>query len=67
MKMTDVKAGMRLRSTLPGFYPDITVTELTERGFRYEHEPFLLSPTLGVASGGEHYGLDGAALYEPVT
>jgi hypothetical protein len=66
MKMSDVKVGMRLRSSLSDVYPDILVTELTERGFKYSHPPFLLGTRIGVTEGGEHYGVDGSALYEQV-
>jgi hypothetical protein len=63
--MSDIKVGMRLKPVL-GDYPEIIVTELTPKGFRYMHEPVRISPRIGVTEGGEHFGYDGEALYEPV-
>jgi len=71
MKMSDVKIGMRLVSTIgggPSFSP-ITVTEITERGFKYKLDapvPFIPGQTIMV-EGHEHYGLNGEAFYEPET
>jgi hypothetical protein len=72
MKMADVKVGMQLRSVTGRFEPIITVTEITERGFKYTHEPRTVKlgnpggiPEFGTCVGGEHYGLDGEAIYEP--
>lgn len=69
MKMSDVRVGMRLRSTIgqPEF---VTVTALTERGFEYcldAARPFI--PRWGMSfakDGHEHFGHDGEAYYEPV-
>ena len=69
MKMSDVKVGMRLQSDKLGALSPITVTEITERGFRYSldgEQPLI--PRLGMAyckDGHEHFGIDGEALYEP--
>lgn len=68
MRMADVKVGMRLVSTIaggPAFSP-ITVTEITERGFRYKLDvPVCLHPLMGTTEGGEHFGHDGECYYEP--
>jgi hypothetical protein len=69
MKMSDVRVGMRLRSTLGNSpFTPITVTALTERGFEYRFdEPVALVPRLGIiypTEGHEHFGLDGEAFYE---
>ncbi len=63
--MADVRTGMRLRSTVNDWWPDILVTEITADGFRYVHEPVLLSPRIGTTDSGEHFGAGGEALYEP--
>jgi len=72
MKMADVKVGMRLRCTIsdaPSSGP-ITVTELTEQGFKYKLDAAVcIHPRLGMtiaAEGHEHYGHNGEAFYEPV-
>jgi hypothetical protein len=68
MKMSDVRVGMRLRSSKTGALSPITVTEITERGFRYSLDAAAaLIPRLGMSyskDGHEHYGIDGEALYE---
>jgi hypothetical protein len=67
MRMADIRPGMRLQST---FHPreTITVTELTERGFKYDiPEARSIIPRWGLVmarSGHEHFGLDGEAFYE---
>jgi hypothetical protein len=70
MKMSEVAVGMRLRSTLSSVGGDITVTEITERGFKYRYDaPAVMHPRLGIAlaaDGHEHFGLNGEALYEAV-
>jgi len=70
MKMSDVKVGMRLRSTLSSFEPEVTVTELTERGFKYRFDaPRPVNPRLGMIfaeDGHLHFGFNGEAFYEPV-
>lgn len=69
MKMSDVRPGMRLESTLGGGLGQrfVTVTDLTERGFLYKLDArVLLSPRMGWTDGGEHFGRDGEAFYEPV-
>ena len=66
MRMVDVRVGMQLRPSVSSHYPDVTVTELTADGFKYRHEPFLISPRIGVTEGGEHFGFNGEALYEPI-
>ncbi len=57
---------MRLRSTINDIGPNILVTEITADGFRYVHEPVLLSPRIGTTDSGEHFGYFGEALYEPL-
>ncbi len=72
MKMSDVKVGMRLRSTISKEGPDefITVTELTDRGFNYSLDAsYSLIPRWGMTmnkDGHEHFGFNGDALYEVV-
>ena len=70
MHMSDVRVGMRLRSTLdciPAF-AEVTVTEITERGFKYRLDapvPFIARDgSFFPAEGHEHYGINGEALYE---
>ncbi len=73
MKMSDVKPGMRLRSTVvrPGA-PDefANVTELTEKGFGYSLDRgYALIPRWGMSvnkDGHEHFGIAGEALFELV-
>ena len=73
MLMSNVKVGMRLQSLTGRYEPIITVTEITELGFKYSHEPRSIKlgnpggiPQFGTCVGGEHYGFDGEALYEPL-
>lgn len=66
MKMSAIRPGMRLRSTLDGAIQEVTVTELTDRGFTYTCEPFCIHPLLGTISSGEHYGVDGEAMFEEI-
>lgn len=52
------KIGDRVRhkKSITSGFPEATVTEITEWGFKYEYaEPFLLSPRMGTISGGETY------------
>jgi hypothetical protein len=72
MKISDVKVGMRLRCTVsdaPSSGP-VTVTEITERGFKYKlNAPVCVHPRRGItvaAEGHEHYGFNGEAFYEPI-
>lgn len=73
MKMSDVRVGMKLR--LPQHFAGrrdiITVTELTERGFKYdlsEDANLFVMPMLTLERcGHEHYGYRGESIYEPVT
>jgi hypothetical protein len=70
MKMSQVKVGMRLRASVPGtIFSPITVTEITERGFKYSLDAEkALIPRLCMSisrDGHEHYGFNGEALYEP--
>ena len=68
MKMADIKVSMRLVSKLGGAFSPITVTELTERGFKYaldEDKPFIACEgSYFPKEGHEHFGLDGEAFYE---
>lgn len=74
MKMTDVKVGMKLRSTVKtGFPEEVIVTKLTPEGFEYTHEPYSMKvglnngvPEFGICKGGTHYGYEGEAYYEEV-
>lgn len=61
MKMEDVRVGMRMKSLYGG--PVITVTEMTEKGFKYSHPPYHLSGWIGHTTGGEHYGHNGSSHY----
>lgn len=64
--MADVKVGIRLESNMAGVLSPITVTEITERGFKYRlDEPRSVMPGLTLAiDGHEHFGINGDALYE---
>lgn len=67
MKMADVRAGMRLVSTVAGALSPITVTELTPRGFKYKLDrpmPFR-SDQMFAVDGHEHFGYLGHCDYEP--
>lgn len=71
MRMDEVKIGMRLRHIGEYVHPAerwITVTELTERGFKYSLDSgYCAHPRLGMtisASGHEHFGIEGNSLYE---
>lgn len=71
MKMSDIKVGMRLRSTIPNsIFSPITVTAITSKGFEYRlDEQVSLVPRLGLVlptKGHEHFGYDGEALYEEI-
>lgn len=49
------KVGDRVRNRHAN-WPEGKITEITERGFRYEYDkPFWLSPRLGYLTGGEAY------------
>lgn len=70
MKMNDVRVGMRLRPHgICAMFGCVTVTELTERGFKYR----LDAPRTHIAregswipvDGHEHFGFNGEALFEP--
>lgn len=69
--MSEVRIGMRLLSTVSGADDGvITVTEITDRGFKYDLGPDArldLIPRLGLSmirQGHEHFGYNGEALYE---
>lgn len=67
MKMTDVRVGMRLRDTFNEFLPLMTVTAITNKGFRYVlDKPYSYGSRIGITTGGEHFGLDGQSCYELV-
>ena len=61
MHMEDVRVGMKMKSLYGG--PVITVTELTDRGFRYSHPAYHLGTRIGQTTGGEHYGHNGYSHY----
>lgn len=67
MKMLDVKVGMRLVSKFAGALSPITVTEITDKGFKYKLDyiiPFNSTSSYCI-DGHEHYGYNGEALYDP--
>jgi hypothetical protein len=66
MKMSDVRPGMTLRSTMHG-REIVTVAALSERGFHYSHPSRLLGPMRDCiwTESGEHFGVNGYALYWP--
>jgi len=76
MKMSDVTIGMRLRNpkyaiTDTTWGAEIIVTEITERGFKYERvdgKDICIHLRLGIWLGhsGEHYGYNGETDYEEV-
>lgn len=74
MKMSAIEVGMRLRPTLAGWPTcDVVVTELTERGFKYDldiaEDSLPMIPRWGMSMkrvGHEHFGVDGEALFELV-
>lgn len=58
MLMADVKVGDRI--VMYGATGAVTVTEITDRGFRYEVEtPYCVHWSMGTHEGGEHFGADG--------
>ena len=69
MKMSDVKVGMRLVATCDGMVSPVTVTEITEKGFKYsidDEKPWIARLGMTIAKDGhEHLGYDGEALYKP--
>jgi hypothetical protein len=72
MKMADVRVGMKLHDPSRPYLPILTVTKITERGFKYSHEKRLMKlgnpgglPDYGTNSEGEHYCHDGECWYEP--
>ena len=64
MRMEDVRVGMRMKSLYGG--PEITVDELTDKGFKYSHPPYHLGARIGQTTGGEHYGYKGYSHYTEV-
>lgn len=76
MKMSDVTIGMRLRNPKYAIIDsiwgaEIVVTEITERGFKYERvdgKTVCVHPRLGIVLGpcGEHFGHEGKTDYEEV-
>jgi hypothetical protein len=69
MRVSDVKVGMRLIGQSPVTSirkPVATVTKITAHGFRYQYdEPVFLGARLGSLRSGEHYGINGEALFDP--
>lgn len=68
MKMIAVAIGMRLCSTIPSIFSPVTVTEITERGIKYDldsdiHDVLAGEPVTYIKSGGEAYAVDGELLY----
>ncbi len=66
MKVTEAQVGMRLKDR---FWPHrlATVTELTERGFKYVLDvPYCIHPLWGTVSGGEHFGSEGESQFDPI-
>lgn len=73
MKMSEVKVGMKLHDPGRPYLPVLTVTKLTERGFKYTHESRSMKlgnpdgiPEFGSTMGGEYFGSNGECWYEPV-
>jgi hypothetical protein len=72
MKMSSIQPGMRLRSTISRVPMEefITVTELTESGFRFSLDAeYVMITRWGMTmakDGHEHFGFNGEAFYEPV-
>ena len=68
MRMDDIKVGMRLTSSSMGTLSPITVTELTEGGFKYCLDlPTAFIPRWGLSFskvGHEHFGYKGETPYE---
>lgn len=67
LPMAEIKVGMRLRHLpyITSSEPEITVTEITERGFKYKFDtPWHLGARIGTATEGEHYGHGAFSLYE---
>ena len=68
MKMADIRVGMRLESEKHRPFSPITVTELTERGFKYSLDAAVPGwPRAGQSAdkdNHEHYGYDGLTDYE---
>jgi hypothetical protein len=73
MKMSEVVVGMRLRSIYPKPWPEeIVVTQITTAGFIYRipDDMALVNPHWSMPllrDGHEHFGIDGEALYQPIT
>ena len=64
LPMSAIKVGMKLRSTTSATFPIITVTAITEKGFKYSHPPHCWHPLMGSSEEGECYGQDGWSFYE---
>ncbi len=64
MKMADVRVGMKMKSLYGG--PEITVTKLTDKGFKYSHPPYHLGARIWQTTGGEHYGYNGYSHYTEI-
>lgn len=64
MRMQDIRVGMKMKSLYGG--PEITVTELTKKGFKYSHPPYHLGARIGQTVGGEHYGHNGYSHYTQI-
>lgn len=53
---TQFSVGDRLRNIHASYLPVAIVTEITERGFKYELErPLVISPRIGTQTGGESF------------
>lgn len=64
------KIGDRVRQKHSSTWPEAKVTELTERGFKYEFDaPFVLGTRIGSTTGGECYetGFDSWELVQPAS
>ena len=64
LPMSAIKVGMKLRSTTNSTFPIITVTEITDKGFKYTHPRHYWTQFAGWSEGGECYGQDGYSFYE---
>lgn len=63
LPMSEIKIGMKLKNTTSSL-PVVTVTELTDKGFKYIHAPYSWGTRMGWSDSGECYGSDGYSYYE---
>lgn len=68
LPMSEIKVGMKLISSLGLDKRVITVTEITEKGFKYYCAPYHVryAGTDGIVSSGEQYGINGYSLHNEI-